>query len=60
MELDVKAERARVEAELEKLNAELQALDGRRQEVVNEMVQRQGVLAFLERLDGASPAKGRR
>ncbi|MDO8691358.1 MAG: hypothetical protein Q7R39_15335 [Dehalococcoidia bacterium] len=60
-ELDVKAERARVEAEINRLQAELNTLEARRQVLVNEIVKREGILIFLERLDGSgSPPKDRR
>ena len=57
-DLDVKAERARVEAEINRLQIELNTLEARRQELVNEIVKREGILIFLERLDGSvSPPK---
>ncbi|MEK7777792.1 MAG: hypothetical protein AAB303_04120 [Chloroflexota bacterium] len=54
-DLDVKAEKARVEAELQELDAQLKDIEAKRQGIINEMVRRQGVLTFLERLNGSSP-----
>lgn len=54
-EIDVKTEQSRIEAELEDLDAQLKAIEARRQEIINEIVQRQGIRLFLERLDGRKP-----
>ncbi|MBI4287763.1 MAG: hypothetical protein HY671_04955 [Chloroflexi bacterium] len=54
-DIDVKAEQARLEAELAELNVQLEAIETRRQEIVNEIVQKQGIKLFLEKLDGRKP-----
>ena len=54
-EIDVKAEQARIDAELAELDAQLKATETRRQEIINEMVQKQGIKLFLEKLDGRKP-----
>lgn len=59
-ELDVRAERARVEQELKELNAQLGELEARRQEVVNRIVGLQAVLGYLQRLDEHKPGEMRR
>jgi hypothetical protein len=54
-DLDIKAEKARVEAELQELDAQFKDIEVKRQGIINEMVRRQGVMAFLDKLNGASP-----
>lgn len=60
MEIDVKGEKARIEAEIKGLNSELQELEDKRQELANEIVRRQGMLIFLDKLDGHKEADRRR
>lgn len=60
MDIDVKAEKTRIEAEVKALNSELQDLEARRQELANEIVRRQGMLIFLEKLDGHKEADRRK
>ncbi|MEK7848934.1 MAG: hypothetical protein AAB270_08415 [Chloroflexota bacterium] len=54
-DLDVKAEVARVEAEMGELNGRLQELDTQRQELVNRIVGLQAVHGYLQRLDQHQP-----
>ena len=60
MDIDVKAEKAKIEAEIKSLNSELQELEAKRQELANEIVRRQGMLIFLDKMDGHKEADRRR
>lgn len=59
MEIDTKAEKGRIEAELKNLNEELQNVEARRQDLANEIVRRQGMLMFLEKLGAPKEKEGR-
>ncbi|GEM_PF-6725559 len=60
MEIDTKAEKTRIEAEIKGLNSELQELESKRQDLANEIVRRQGMLIFLDKLDGHKEADRRK
>ena len=49
-----------IEAEIKSLNSEIQELEAKRQELANEIVRRQGMLIFLDKMDGHKEADRRK
>ncbi len=57
MEVDVKKEQEKVQEEIQQLTAIANQLREQRQEVINQVFERQGQLKLLERLDGKKEEK---
>jgi len=52
MEIDVKKETEKVQAEMNELAIQINALDQQRQVAVNQLIKKQGELEYLQRLNG--------
>ena len=52
MEIDVKTEQERVQAEINDLATQINSLDQQRQTAVNLLIRKQGELEYLNRVNG--------
>lgn len=57
VEIDVEATRTKYNSELESFLARLQVLDRQRLELTRAIDERRGILAYLNTLDGHTPAE---
>ena len=57
IEIDIEQEKAKYQAELNQFIAQLQQLDQQRSTLLQAIAERQGILAFLDRLNSKETSK---